>query len=86
MIRKETSHDGFRVLLGSGLLTITPVEFLGHPIRKGPFVSLYGRQLVGMPAHVVGQSVGERGRERLTSIEPFRRQAERCSLEARVTR
>jgi hypothetical protein len=86
VLGKETGHDGFPVLLGSGVLPITTVEFFGHPIGKGPFMSLYGRQLVGVPAHIVGQSVSKRGGERLTSIKPFRREPERCSLEARITR
>jgi hypothetical protein len=83
---EEMGHDGFTVLLGSGVLPITAVQFFGHPIGKGPFVSLNGRQLVGVLAHVVGQGVGKGGGEWLPAIEPFRREPQRCSLEARITR
>jgi hypothetical protein len=81
---QETSHHDFTVFLGSSILAITAVELFGHPFRKGPFVSLDGCQLLGVPAQVVGQRVGQRGGERLTPLEPFCREAERCSLEASV--
>jgi hypothetical protein len=86
VLRKETSHDEFAVFLGSGVLAITAVELFSHPIGQGAFVSLERCQLLGVPAHVVGQGIGQRRGERLPALEPLRRKAKRGRLKASVTR
>jgi len=43
VLGEETSHDDFTVLLRSGVVAITAIELFGHPLGKGPFLSLDGR-------------------------------------------
>jgi hypothetical protein len=57
VLGKETCHDDFTLLFSTSVVAITAVELLGHPLGKGSFMSLDGRQLLGVLAHVLGQSV-----------------------------
>ena len=85
VLGEQTSHDDFAILLGPGVLLVAAVELIGHPLRKWSFVSLDGLPLLGVPAHVVRQSIGQGRREWLTPLEAFRCEAKRGSLEPSVT-
>jgi len=47
-------------------------------------VSFESRELLGMAAHILGQGLGEVGRERLTPLKPLSRKAKGCGLEASI--
>jgi hypothetical protein len=85
VLSQETSHDDLAILFGAGVLSIAAVELLGRPRGNGALVSLNGRELLGVPGHVVHQRIGQGRRERLAALEAFRRETKSSSLHARVT-
>jgi hypothetical protein len=86
VLAKQPSHDHVSIFLRVGVLAFAKIQLVGHPLREWAFVRLDGRNLFGVPCHIVGQRLGQLLRERLSALDTLGGEAKSCSLKTGIAR